>query len=57
MLCSTTIIECPFFINALNDFNNFLISWKCKPVVGSSKINSDLLCLVPFTKNDANLIR
>ena len=32
------------------------MSWKCKPVVGSSKINKVFSLFFPFNKNEANLI-
>ena len=43
-------------MRALNEANNFLISWKWRPVVGSSKINSALSLVFPFTKKEANFI-
>ena len=40
ILCSMMRIEWPRLIRASKHSSNFLISWKCKPVVGSSKMNS-----------------
>lgn len=48
---------CPFCINASNERSNFLISWKCNPVVGSSKINSNGWAEFSFNRNDANFTR
>ena len=33
------------------------MSWKCKPVVGSSKMNNTFSLLSDFDRNDANFIR
>ena len=47
------IIEWPFDNNELNDCNNFFMSLKCSPVVGSSKTKRILLVLFPFDKKEA----
>ena len=49
-------MEWPLDIKASKDFNSFFISWKCSPVVGSSKIKSAFSLVLPFTKNEASLI-
>jgi len=56
-LCSIINIECPLSIRALNESSNFLISWKCKPVVGSSKINREGLIFLSLPKYEASLTR
>ena len=56
MLCSTTIMECPNSIRRLKDFISFFMSWKCNPVVGSSKINKVFSLLFPLSKKEASLI-
>ncbi len=57
MLCSITMMECPLAISSSKDFNNFLMSWKCSPVVGSSKMNRAFSFVFPFTKKEASLMR
>ena len=50
------IIELPASIKWLKDFSSLLISWKCKPVVGSSKINSEFWLFSDLVRKDASLI-
>src|SRR5690554_1302007 len=57
MSCSIITTECPTSIKRFKEINNLFTSSKCKPVVGSSKINIVLVGVLAFTKNEANLIR
>lgn len=56
-LCSMTMSVFPFFTSALKAANSFRISWKCNPVVGSSKIKSVFVAKFPLPKKLASLIR
>lgn len=57
MLCSTMTIVCPRSIRALNAASSLLMSWKCSPVVGSSKMNITPPWALSLVRNDASFTR
>ena len=48
---------CPRWIRALNAASSFEMSWKCSPVVGSSKMNMTPPCAESFVRNEASFTR
>ena len=57
VLCSMIMMECPISIKARKETKSFVMSWKCSPVVGSSKINKVFPCDLPLPKKEASFTR
>ena len=57
VLCSITSTLWPFAINAFRAFSSLAMSWKCKPVVGSSKMKSVGFTSCPFVRKEESLMR
>ncbi len=49
-LCSIMMMVLPRSMSWLNDFIRVFMSWKCRPVVGSSKMNNVWLFFSPLKK-------